>query len=65
MLSQKYGTNFYTEWTFFKIENSDYLNWIYKESCIANQSNELVHFCLMAMDDILDIVADYEPNVEI
>lgn len=62
-LAQKYGANFYTEWTFFKIENSRYLNWIYEESYDVARDSGLMHFCLVGMDDILDIIASCDPQV--
>ena len=64
-LAQKYGANFYTEWTFFKVLNSDYLNWIFKESYNTAPGSNLMHFCVVAMDDILEIIADYEPEVKV
>ncbi len=65
-LAQQYGASFYTDWSFFKIKDSQYLNWIYQESYQTITNNKpLIHFCLVAMNDILDVVADYEPKITI
>src|SRR3990167_8567550 len=31
-LNREYGNNFYSQWTFFRVENSDYFKWLEKES---------------------------------
>lgn len=62
-LTQKYGREFYGEWTFFKVKKSEYLQWLSEESADYSDKFPFVHFCLMGTDSIIDIIARYEPVV--
>ena len=62
-LNAQYGVDFYAKWTFFKIENSDYLKWISEESYGMYDNLEWRHFCILTDNEILDIIAVYEPEV--
>ncbi len=64
-LKQKYGGEFYWNWTFFKIQNSEYLQWLAKESLGIVDPHTYTHFSLIATNSIVDIVTTYEPKVEI
>jgi hypothetical protein len=64
-LGDKYGKNFYGDWTFFKITNSKYLSWLYEESVGMYESLTFIHFSFITPNAILDVVATYEPIVEI
>lgn len=60
-LSRKYGDGFYSKWSFFKINNSDYVKWIINKS----YDSGFIHFCIVGGDEMLDIVACYEPEVKV
>lgn len=64
-LGDKYGKDFYGDWTFFKVINSKYLQWLSKESVEMYDSLSLIHFSFLAADSVLDVVTTYEPRVEI
>ena len=51
-------------WRLFKIENSNYISWLLKESCTISKSQFLMHFSIIATDSIVDIVDTHEPKVE-
>lgn len=63
-LDEEYGTNFYGDWTFFKVMDSSYLKWLSEESCTISDSRNLKHFSFVAVNSILDVVTNYEPLVE-
>lgn len=63
-LDEQYGTKFYSNWTFFKVNNSEYTNWLSKQSYGIADSQPLIHFCLIASDSIVDVIAAYEPKIE-
>ncbi|MCR6106975.1 hypothetical protein HXA34_11810 [Salipaludibacillus agaradhaerens] len=63
-LDEHYGTRFYSNWTFFKVNNSEYTNWLYEQSYGIAASQPLIHFCLIASDSIVDVIAAYEPKIE-
>jgi hypothetical protein len=62
-LKSRYGSDFYTEWTFFKIENSNYLKWMSEQSYGITQDCHFTHFCILSSDSMLDIIAPYEPKI--
>jgi hypothetical protein len=64
-LDKEYGSNFYTEWTFFKITNSPYLQLLSKESSGIADYYSLIHFAIIESNAILDVIASYEPKVEL
>lgn len=64
-LSEKYGDDFYIKWSFFKVENSSYIKWISDECYGVIDRLEMNHFVIMGMDEILDIIVGYEPQVTI
>jgi hypothetical protein len=65
ILGDKYGQDFYTKWTFFKIENSEYLQWISKQTyhIYDNSKFKFIHFCILGEDSMVDIITTYEPTV--
>lgn len=64
-LSQKYGTEFYANWSFFKIENSNYMKWLLEQSGGYAEEFNLKHFVIMGSDFIVDIAAAEEPKFKI
>jgi len=58
-ISSRYGAEFYINWTFFKITNSKYIDWIIEKS----YKREFIHFCIIGNNEILDIVNSYEPKI--
>ncbi|KKQ12044.1 MAG: hypothetical protein US22_C0004G0002 [candidate division TM6 bacterium GW2011_GWF2_36_6] len=65
ILKKQYGESFYINWTFFKITNSSYLSWLAEESYgITNELN-FTHFSIIAANEIIDIIAGYEPRIEL
>ena len=64
-LNKIYGDTFYSEWTFFKVENSNYLESIAEQSLgIAEPPYyNFIHYCIITSDLILDIASTYEPTV--
>jgi hypothetical protein len=63
-LIEQYGKNF-TDWTFFKIENSEYLKWISKQSYEITDSLNFTHFCIYSTEEMVDILSSIEPEVSI
>lgn len=63
LLDNQYGGNFYGYWTFFKVIDSPYLQWLSQESCETSDAISLKHFCLVAADSIMDIIHSKEPEV--
>ena len=64
-VDKQYGAKFYAEWTFFKVINSSYVLWLSEQSGGIAEPESLTHFSLFAMDSIVDVIAEYEPIVEL
>jgi hypothetical protein len=62
-IDEKYGKIFYSQWTLFKVINSEYSEWICKQSFGIVESENLIHFSIVAVDSIIDIIAAYEPQI--
>ncbi|MFC4075493.1 hypothetical protein [Salinithrix halophila] len=64
-LDKQHGTHFYSGWTFFKVKNSDYMQWLVNSSFEIALSEELIHFSFLAVDSVVDVIAAYEPKIKI
>lgn len=64
-LYSKYGSDFYLNWSFFKVSESDFLNWIATQSFNISTKLHLKQFSILNFDDCIDIVAGYEPEVSL
>lgn len=49
-------------WTFFKIRESAYVDFIKKDSCGVKGDN-LEHFCIIGTNSVVDILSPYEPQI--
>lgn len=63
-LDEQYGSEFYSEWTFFKVEDSEYMQWLVSQSYEILESELLTHFVFLASDSIVDVIAAYEPLIK-
>lgn len=63
-LYEKYGTNFCGDWTFFKVDNSKYISWLFEESYGWSNTRNFIHFSIVASDSIIDIISTDEPIVK-
>lgn len=64
-LDKKYELNFYQEWTFFKLDNSDYIDWLSEESWgLAEDFYSLMHFAFICSNSKIDIACSAEPRFE-
>lgn len=64
-INKVYGTPFYSEWTFFKVVNSGYLQWLSTQSFNIVDTEPLTHFSFLATDVVIDVIAAYEPKIEL
>ena len=64
-LTKRYGVDFHTKHSFFKIENSQYLKWLAVQSRGFSRDLPLQHFVIMGVDYIVDVIAQDYPQVQI
>lgn len=65
IINEVYGIQFYSEWTFFKVVDSEYIQWLSAQSYSIAESEPLIHFSFLAVDSIVDVIAAYEPKIEL
>ena len=63
-LEEKYETDFYAKWTFFKVANSTYVEWFNQETYDIYTSYNIEHYVFMTSDDVVEILSTYEPHVK-
>ena len=63
-LYEKYGFDFYHKWSFFRVYNSEYIKTLYDETEIDINTLQLIHFCILSSELVIDIIASYDPKVE-
>jgi len=64
-LEKHYGNEFYAKWNYFKVENSEYINWLNKESGRLTENMNLKHYVFMDSDTVLDVIAKCEPEFDL
>ena len=68
-LEKQYGKEFYTQWSFFKVENSEYIKWLVNDyGGFDNEYAELIglkHYVFIDDNNILDVIARYEPSFKL
>lgn len=62
-LEKTYGRSFYANWTFFKIENSEYLEWLSDKSHGISDDYQMMHFCILGRDFLVDIACTSDPII--
>lgn len=64
-LEGKYGTDFYDQWTFFRVINSGYVEWFNQETYNIYAIYDIRHYVFLTSNDVVEILSTYEPNVSI
>lgn len=62
---EKHDKKYFQKWFLYKVYNSDFMSWALKESCGFYQENELLHFCIITENDVVDILSTTEPEIVI
>ncbi|MCM1259108.1 MAG: hypothetical protein NC307_14830 [Roseburia sp.] len=57
--------NFFRYNFLYKVENSDLINWCVEESCGFYENNQLMHFCIVTSEEMIDIISTFEPVIEV
>jgi hypothetical protein len=64
-LVEKYGINSVKDRTFYTVDNSEYLSWLSSKSGGLADYRSLQHFAFICSDSTLDVIANYEPTIEV
>lgn len=60
-----YSKSEVTEWTFFEVCNSNYINWLIEESDGILNGESLHHICIVGINSVIDVVASDYPKLYI
>ncbi len=63
VLGNKYGDDFYANWSFFKIVNSNYAKSLSLTSCGLSDDRKFDHFCIVGNDEMIDVLTTYNPVI--
>ncbi len=50
---------------FYRVEDSEFLAWFNKESCDARANQNLVHYSIAALNDVVDVISLVPPVFEL
>ncbi len=65
-LIRRYGKKFFSEWPFFKVTNSAFIQWLSNESHeLVGYTDGLTHFVFLGSNYIVDVIEGYEPKIEV
>ncbi|MDH6366684.1 MULTISPECIES: hypothetical protein [unclassified Breznakia] len=56
---------YFSDWPFYKVENSSFASWLEKESCGIYTVDEIIHIVIVTIDDVIDILTTYEPDIKV
>ena len=63
-VQRKYNDKFFfRNWFLYKIINSELSKWAEEESCGFYVSNQLIHYCIVTSEEIIDILSSFEPII--
>ncbi len=51
-------------WTFFKVINSSYIQWMLEESCDIYKNINFVHFSFFTIESVVDVIGFEDPKIE-
>ncbi|MCC8027700.1 MAG: hypothetical protein LIP16_20640 [Clostridium sp.] len=50
---------------FFEVKNSKLVQWSIEESCGFYDRSQLRHYCIVTGEEVIDVVATFEPTVKV
>ncbi len=62
----KYQNKFFFQNNFFyQVQNSYLSKWAREESCNFYEEEQLIHYCIVTSEEVIDILAAFKPTVKI
>ena len=65
VLQKYYDDYFFRDWFLFKVENSKLSKWAEEESCGFYEAKQLTHYCIVTIEELIDVLASFEPIVTV
>jgi len=57
--------SFFRDWFFYYVQNSKLTEWAIEESCNFYDKEQLNHYCIVTTEELIDILASFEPVITI
>lgn len=51
------------DWSFYKVIQSEYVNWVFRASCNLISETRLKHFLIVTKNNLIDVISYAEPDV--
>jgi hypothetical protein len=64
-ISDRYGEQFIKDWRFFKVDDSEYINWLNEQNFGVYVGMEILHFVFITNTDVIEVLSGYYPEVRI
>ena len=61
-LAEQFSDDYIYTWSFFKVTHSAYIHQFLQESGNISHRENLIHFAILGLDEIVDIIAIEEPT---
>jgi len=62
----KYQNKFFFQNRFFyQVQNSKLSKWAMEESCNFYEEDQLIHYCIVTNDEIIDVLSAFKPMVKV
>lgn len=52
----------YSNWSFFKVDESPYINWVYEEGGGFEEKESYIHFMIVTLNHVIDVISMSEPD---
>lgn len=60
-----HGKHFFRGWLAYKVSESDYASWFFRETFGSTTTDEILHLAFVTANDIIDVLSLREPTVTI
>jgi len=65
-VQKKYeNKKFFNGWFLYKVEDSELVKWALEESCGCYEEEQLIHYCIVTGEDLIDILSSFEPKISV
>ncbi|MDX8366031.1 hypothetical protein [Cytobacillus sp. IB215665] len=62
-LYNNYDERFYSEWSLFKLGDSEYLSWFLEENAGLYDTIKISHYVFLTPNDVIEVLSKYPPTI--
>ena len=57
--------SFFKNWFLYVVSNSKLVNWAIEESCGFYEAYQFKHYCIVTLEEVIDILSTFEPEISV